>query len=152
MCGIYMIRCKAVGKYYIGGTTLSFQKRFTEHRTALAGGYAPRMLQACHDLFGLESLEFLPLRTLNPDEVAAREREAIAELQPELNIYGVRARSGGSGGSIEINGRRMTLAQASKMSGVDARTISYRKLRGLTDEALIAPPHKAPRKPYVRHK
>ncbi len=156
MCGVYMIRCRENGWYYIGGTEMDFEVRFGRHRSMLQCGKAPRLLQACYDLHGEQGFDFVPLYPCAPAEVAAREREAIETLKPDLNVYGVRvARPRGLSGSASprtyvVNGKEFTLDELEMTFGVGRETIRKRLKRGLTDTALIARPHAAPRKPYER--
>lgn len=156
MCGVYMLRCRANGFYYIGGTTYPFADRFDRHRTMLRRGKGPRLLQACYDLYSEESFDFIPLQTFPPEEVADREREAIERLKPDLNIYGVRVarprRLALPSAKITFRGETILLQELAAKSGIGAATIRARYARGLTDEALVAPAHKAPRKPYIRRK
>ena len=152
MCGVYMIRCRRNGMYYIGGTTLSFVDRFDRHRSALRRQKAPRLLQACHDLYGMGSLEFLVLKAFPPEEVADREAQAIAELKPDLNVYGVRKGlpRGARAEPVQhlVDGELLTLGEMVKRSGLASATIRARMLRGLTGSELLKPAYKTVRKAY----
>lgn len=53
---------------------------------------------------------------------------------------------------VEIDGKAMTIAQAVTRTGLSQNVLRRRIERGLTGEALVAKPHAAPRKPYVRRK
>lgn len=154
MSGIYMIRCTTNGRYYIGGTTLSFECRFARHKSQLRRGKAPRLLQACHDLFGIESLEFVVLHQCAPEEVLSKEQQALRELKPDLNVYHVRAREGATSepSSAMIGGEDLSISDIAARAGVCEKAIVARIKRGMSGDALLAEKHKAPRKPYVRRR
>lgn len=152
MAGIYMILCRPTGEYYLGATARPFETRFTEHRTQLGRGICTiPLLQQRAAEHGVEALEFTPLKEFPVSELAAREQEALALLKPALNTCHVRAKgSYQRWDRVEIEGRDYTVAEAARAFGVLARTIRLRIERGLTGLSLVAPPHKAPRKEYVR--
>lgn len=158
MCGVYMIRCRQNGWYYIGGTTLPFPVRFDAHRSMLRRGKGPRLLQACYDLHGEDGFDFVPLKTLPPHEVAAKEAEAIATLKPDLNIYGSdKHRAQPRGRSLNVptyvvRGENLTTAEIAQRYGLKHATVRKRVQRGMFGDDLAAPSHGAPRKPYVRRK
>lgn len=152
MPGVYLIRCRVSGLKYVGGTKHGFEERFAWHITALRCGKAARKLQACYDLYGPDNLDFIPLKEFPADEVHEREREAIADLKPELNIYGVIARSGAPVTKYQVGDRQLTVTEIAAEAGVHEDTIRARIARGLTDTALIRGKHAAPRKPYVRRR
>ena len=152
--GIYMIVCLPTGERYIGGTTRSIHRRFVEHQTALRRGVCrtPR-LQAAYDEHGPSAFDYIPLKNFPPEEVAIREKEAIDTLKPALNIALARGKGRyARWDEIEIGGQCYTVTGAARAFGLEPNTIRLRIKRGLTGEALIAQPHKAPRKAYVRRK
>lgn len=151
MPGVYMIRCRPTGRYYIGGTKMAFETRFDRHRSHMRCGKAPRLLQACYDLYGLEALDFVPLQEFPPELVAEKEREAIETLKPDLNIYGVRPAEH-LAVEYDVEGKPMTVAQIAQATGLHEETIRARMARGMTGAALLAGKHKAPRKPYTRRR
>lgn len=116
------------------------------------------MLQACHDLHGADGFDYVPLKTWPPEEVHARELEAIATLKPDLNIYGndkIKARRRGAAAdpaTHEIDGEWLTIEQISERFDVGVETVRKRIQRGMTGKDLGAAPHAAPRKQYVRRK
>jgi len=144
--------------YYVGGTTMLFEKRFDRHRAMLRRGDGPRLLQACYDLYGEENLSFEPLKAFPPEEVAAREKEAIEHLKPDLNIYLqpthiARPRGRSRAAETFVHGGVEHTAQTlAEVTGLKASTIHARRLRGLTGAALVASPHRGPRKTYTRRK
>lgn len=158
MCGIYVGKSKSLGWLYVGGTTQSFKDRFSQHRRDMRRGTAPRKLQAVADLFGVDDIEFSPIKEFPAEEVSDREAEAIARLAPKLNSYGSADRplthqreAKASIGYLEHNGRCVTPAQLARETGLSAQVLVYRYRKGLRDEDLVKPPHKAKRKPYTRH-
>lgn len=156
--GIYLIVCRPTGEQYVGGTKVSFGTRFTAHRTQLRRGVCsvPK-LQEAHDKYGMEALAFIPLKAFPPEEIAAREREAIEFLKPALNTCGVGGRASYARWEpIVVGGQQMTVTEAARRYGLEPNTIRLRIKRGLSGDDLIAPPHKAPREPnrgwYSRQK
>ena len=151
MAGVYIIRCKTNNKIYVGATRKSFAERFEMHRRALQNQLpsAPRLLQACHDLYGMESLEFTPIREFPVDEVFRREIEAIQTLRPELNE------------KVEFTNPVpvdtlpegfASIEDVAEAAGVTPRAIYLRVARGLQGDALLQGKHRAPRKSYTRKK
>ena len=57
-----------------------------------------------------------------------------------------------TGWTVVMDGVSYTVGEAAAAFGLEPRTIRLRIERGLTGHALVAPPHKAPRKAYVRRK
>ncbi len=156
MCGVYMIRCRANGWYYIGGTEMNFETRFSRHRAMLRRGKGPRLLQACYDLHGEEGFDYVPLKHLAPQDVARYEREAIEKLKPDLNVYGVRvgAPRGHSADAptYEVKGEYLTTPEIAARYGLKEATVRKRVQRGIRGDDLAAGAHAAPRKPYVRRR
>lgn len=150
--GVYLVRCTPTGEYYLGATTTSFRQRFNEHRTQLGRGVCTiPLLQARAARYGVEALEFIPLRDFPLEEIALREREALELLKPALNVCHVRPKGNYERwDKVEIRGKLYTPAEAGRAFGVLTRTIRVRIERGLAGEDLITPPHAGVRKPYVR--
>ena len=135
MCGIYMIRCRATGDFYIGGTRSPFERRFVVHRQMLRAGTAPPLLQEAFDQWGMSSLEFIPLKSMDPELVQEREAEAVARLRPALNK----------------NQPAMVDAKTiARDAGISLATVYARMKQGLTGDALMRPRHQAPRKQWTR--
>jgi hypothetical protein len=152
LSGLYMIRCRITGEYYIGSTARPFHQRFSEHRTQLTRGVCsiPRLQEAVN-LYGLDAFEFLPLAPLCEAERTAREREAVETLKPAYNTDGANSRPRyRKWPPITIQGVSYTIGQAAREFGVEHHTIRARIVRGLTGAALVAKPHQAPRKDYTR--
>lgn len=123
MCGVYMILCKPTGEFYIGGTTLPFETRFSAHRSRLRSGkFRSTLLQEAVRLYGIDQFEFRPLKEFPPEEVALREAEAIRRLKPALNIK--KPGYDGTEGSIHVE------------------TIRARRKRGVPEDRLFDPPHR----------
>lgn len=152
--GLYLIRCRPTGEYYVGATKTSFRQRFTEHRTQLGRGVCTiPLLQQRATEHGVDALDFIPLREFPVEELAAREKEALETLRPALNIVHTRAKgSYQRWPKIDIDGTLYTVGEAAKKFGLLPRTLRMRIERGLTGQALVAPPHAAPRKTYVRRR
>lgn len=152
--GIYMIVCRPTGELYIGATARSFRQRFAEHRNQLVRGACTAIkLQAAAALHGVDALDFIPLKSFPPGELAAREREAIEALRPALNTDGVSSRrTYGKWPRVEVGGRSLTVYQAAREFGIEANTIRRRMEKGMLGADLVAPAHKAPRKPYERRR
>ena len=156
MCGVYMVECTANGMRYIGGTKMSFAQRFDAHRFMLRSGEGPRLLQAAYDLYGPEALRFTVMETLTADEVHAREKELIASLEPELNMQGNIARSSfrlthnKTATTFQHKGKETTFPLLAKECGLSAGVLRARYLKGLRDDQLVAPKHKARRTPSAQ--
>jgi group I intron endonuclease len=73
--GIYMIRCLANGKVYIGQTS-HISERWRRHRTELRDGiHGSRHLQAAWNKYGPEQFEFVVLELMELDKTTLTERE-----------------------------------------------------------------------------
>ncbi len=152
--GVYMILCRTTGEFYVGGTKTSFEQRFREHRNQLRRGACliPK-LQAAYNQHGEEAFEYRVLKDFPPAEVDAREKEALTALQPALNTCYVTTKGKyRRWDKIVVDGASYSIGAAARKFRLEARTIRLRVERGLTGEALVAPAHKAPRKPYVRRR
>lgn len=156
-CGIYMVLCRPTGEYYLGSTKRSFRVRFAEHRTQMGRnlGVTP-LLQAAYDTYGPDALEYVPLCVFPPDEVADREREALATLKPSLNGDHVRQRARFERWEkIDVAGKSYTIEEAAREFGLIPNTIRNRVRRGVKGLALVAAPYEAKqqrRKVYQRRK
>lgn len=151
-----MITCAANGFRYVGGTTMPIEKRFRGHITALRSGTSKcRLLQACADLYGVESLSLTVIKEFPPEQVPAREAEAIARLKPELNIQShpeKQADRGGYGMVVEYAGQKYSPAELGKTFSISPQLIRSRWARGLKEDDLVAPPHRTKRKQYTKHR
>lgn len=152
--GIYLILCRPTGEKYIGGTKRPMRLRFTAHRTQLRSGRCtiPK-LQAAYDLHGPDAFEYIPLKNFPEDQIADREREALEFLKPELNTSHVTGKSGyRRWPHITVDGVSLSVNEVARKYGISSRMLRFRIEKGLTGDALVAPAHKAPRKPYTRRK
>jgi len=158
-----MIICRHTGEYYIGGTKTSFERRFTSHRASLRGGYAVPELQRCWNNSHPDWFDFIPLFECPPNEVRAREREAIAKLNPPLNrcrsdptivaaevagVHRATARSRIQRGAdpeapvykrADVDGESLTLREVSERYGVPLALVRARYARGVRGRALVRP-------------
>lgn len=151
---LYMIRCRTSGEYYIGASTRELRFRFAEHRTQLGRGVCTiPLLQAAHDRYGEDSLDYVPLREFPDAELLQREREAIETLKPALNTDAARGRKPYQRWPlIVVQGEEMSMEDAARKFDIVYQTIRARYRKGVRGDALVAPPHAAPRKPYVRRR
>lgn len=158
---------------------MAFNTRFRVHRSSLRiGKNAPPLLLAAWNAHGEEAFDFIALKTFPPNEVAARESEAIARLRPALNkplsgqprIHGLspatikyREKIGLTGSAVfmppHTNKRRwqvgcewLSINDMAMRAGLSEDAIEYRLAKGLTGTDLIRPKHRAPRKTYTRRK
>ena len=132
---IYAIECIPTKEFYIGSTRLPIATRFRAHHTAFRRGRNSPALQAAYDEYGLDNLRFTQLREFPDTELARREGEAIDAVKPALNI----------------NTRAPQVDQIGvKRSGARTTTIQARARRGLTGDALYAPPYANKKRYEVR--
>lgn len=164
MAGIYMIICDHTGAFYIGGTRTSFAARFASHHSALRGGYAVPLLQRAWDALGEQEhwFRFVPLYECPPEEVRAREIEAIRTLKPALNHRQptvdttlIAAELGMDPASIRyrkrkglpldkpkglrsiVKGEELTLRDIAEKHGVPLQRVRERYSRGVRGDELI---------------
>lgn len=160
--GVYIAIIPATGEFYVGGTKTSFRERFKSQLAALAAGVASEKLQAAYD--ASPGIEFRPLKAFPPEEVHAREREAIARLRPTLNVYApdweildAAAKTGMTESAIryrrekgipldrpkglraEVDGVSYTYREAAAKFGVKYETIRYRAKQGYVGRDLVRP-------------
>lgn len=133
---VYVIECVPTGEVYIGSTKNSVHKRFLAHQTNMRTRRSSPELQTRYDKHGLASFRFTPLKEFPDEELADREREIIAAVNPTLN-------------------HQLTpLAKASRESNPSKRpnklTISNRARRGLVGAALTASPYANKKRYEVR--
>lgn len=123
-CGVYAIRCIPTGELYIGGTQVPFRCRFMRHQSALRTKRSGcKRLQERYDQYGEDAFEYLPLKAFLWYQVKEKEADAIAKLQPALNIYDNRE------------------AQLARDTGLKRETIRQRIKSGWSEDELTLPPH-----------
>lgn len=172
--GLYMIRCKATGEFYIGSSTTNTQMRLYMHKSMLRRGRhtSPRM-QVAWDTYGEDAFEFRLLKALPALEVRGRELEAIQKLNPAFNtahttnhitrhseptdaVLTYRRRIGipvdapvcrRKGAKYEVRGEELSVEEISKRFNVPLRTLMKRIYAGERGDAL-ARPTRAARKYY----
>ena len=86
ICGIYKIRNKVNGKFYIGSSN-NIISRFSRHRNALMKGTHPNvLLQRAYHKYGEENLEYLIVEKCTENEKLKREQFYIDTVKPQYNI------------------------------------------------------------------
>lgn len=86
ICGIYMITCLAGGERYIG-SSYDIYKRLREHLGHLVrNDHVNHYLQAAWNRYGEFAFKIEILEECRRDQRNQRERELIAELEPEWNL------------------------------------------------------------------
>ena len=123
---VYAIECAPTKELYIGSTKLSPRFRYYNHKADLKTGRGPPLLQAAYNTYGWESLRLIPLKEFPDDELRSREYEAIAKVQPALNMNLL---------------TDPTVYARARQSGVSKYLVHARAARGLTGEALVAQPY-----------
>ena len=84
MAGVYMVECLATNELYVGSTHMSFDERFRLHRSSLACGGGPPLLQDRYNQYGIEAFRFTGLKEFPPEQLARREAQAMEILRPTL--------------------------------------------------------------------
>ena len=179
--GVYLITCLPTGKQYVGSTTVSFRRRFAQHRHTLRRGdrYNPKLINAWKK-YGECAFEFRPLLVCRPEDALQYEQLAIDAFQPELNVctvagncVGVRHSSATRKKAVDrahrqwasgvhskdqlrqraknrarryaVHGEELTIEEMVARYGVKKVTIASRLARGITGDALVAPPREEQR-------
>jgi group I intron endonuclease len=174
--GVYLITCLPTGKQYVGSTTVSFRRRFAQHRHTLRRGdkYNPKLINAWKK-YGECAFEFRPLLACRPEDALQYEQLVIDAFQPELNVCTVagncigvrhssatrekavaRARRQWASGVHSkdrlrqraknrarrhtVHGEELTIEEMVARYGLKKVTIASRLKRGVSGDALVAPP------------
>lgn len=93
--GIYKLNFAGTNKCYIGQSESSIERRFTNHKRAMQGGFAAKKLQEAYSTYGMPSLEIL-IESM-PEDLDDLEIEAISVYDSINN--GFNTLSGGSTGN-----------------------------------------------------
>ena len=87
--GVYMIRCKANGKVYVGSTVRNVRNRLSTHLGALRyGRHICRRLQADFTQYGESQFECLVIALIPEQDVLQRESYEIANRNATDVRYG----------------------------------------------------------------
>lgn len=122
--GIYMITCTSNGRFYVGQSS-DIRRRWKEHRATLRRGtHANRIMQACFEKYGMESMQFDVLRNCAPEQLNEEELAAIADFG---DLFRSMSMNFGPGGDAAMRGRRHSEETRRKISEAN-------KGRKLTDE------------------
>ena len=111
--GIYAIECLANQRRYVGGTIVSFKKRYKNHVSNLARGkhHSPA-LQADWNVHGGDAFVFHILEVVDgKDLISDREVYWMNELQPEYNGKYIAIGYGGKGTAERVPGESVTWRQ-----------------------------------------
>lgn len=93
--GVYIIRCKANGKAYVG-CAVDIKRRWIHHRNRLRNGlHANRFVQSVWNKYGEESFEFEILKLVSREDLHAEEEAMIGLLNPTMNLQRVGSHSFG---------------------------------------------------------
>jgi group I intron endonuclease len=86
--GVYQIKNLVNGKFYIGGTTEGFNKRFGRHVRGLRSGKHDNMrLQNDYNKYGIRVFEFSILEIVkNKEDCVSCEQKWMNALKPEYNM------------------------------------------------------------------
>ena len=95
--GIYCIRSRATGKVYVGSATRIY-RRWQAHQDQLdKGKHANQQLQALHDEYGPDDLEYEIILRCGEDQLLNNEKRIIRELEGRglinVNFTGSRLKS-----------------------------------------------------------
>lgn len=98
--GIYGIKCKASGKYYIG-QSIKMKNRLCNHRSVLrAGKHFNTHLQKAYSKYGEEEFEFFEIEVCGEDKLCEREQYWVAYYNSSDPEYGYNGTIGGEKGTI----------------------------------------------------
>jgi group I intron endonuclease len=115
--GVYQIKCLVDSKVYIGSTTKSFYKRWSQWKTNLKHNKANRHLQNAYNKYGADNFEFTVIEVIeNEADVLSREQYWMDYHQSYLRENGYnfdrRAASGRTGTvTSEETKRKMSESQ-----------------------------------------
>lgn len=138
--GVYLITCLPTGEMYVGATIWNVNARLAAHRGALrAGKSGCTRLQAAYNKHGPDAFEYRLLNYFPPEEVYAREREAVRKLRPALNsrLVGTCHEAKSTNHVYEVRGEHLTVNRIAEKYGLKPATVYQRAHRGVRDEALI---------------
>jgi group I intron endonuclease len=86
-CGVYLLRCVAENKIYVGSTKQSFRARFSNHFKFLKSGkLGNKALQTDYNKYGYENFEFEILGVYREEECVMYEKHFIESLKPFYNV------------------------------------------------------------------
>jgi group I intron endonuclease len=112
--GLYTITAPN-GKFYVGSTSRSFQKRWYEHRSDLrAKKHRNPVLQAAWDKYGEDQMVFAVLQLCGPEECLVLEQLALDTLQHSYNIAACAAASFKGRRHTDSAKEKVRLAKAGK--------------------------------------
>ena len=89
-CGVYSIVNLSTGRTYVGGTSLSFRRRWIQHLARLRNGtHHCRLLQVDYDRDGPDGFTFDVLEITLPADARKREQIHLDRLRSEgVLVYG----------------------------------------------------------------
>lgn len=105
MCGVYMIKNKVNGKFYIG-SSIDIHVRWTKHKRCLRNGNHHSLhLQRAWDKYGEDNFDFIVLEETDPDKTYEREQHYLDILKPYDNSIGYNMIHNAVGGGLcgELN-------------------------------------------------
>lgn len=84
--GVYLITCTPTGKCYVGSASITFPRRWDNHRSELRRGVHPnRYLQRAWSKYGADAFRFEILERIEPERVIEAEQRWIDLLDPVFN-------------------------------------------------------------------
>ena len=129
--GVYTIQNKVSGNAYIGSSK-KFKRRFTQHRSALRGGYHQNShLQHAWDKYGELAFEFKILVICLPEHMQPYEQRLIDGLCPAYN----KSRSAFSGIPV---GSKLTVEHKEKVGVASKRLWKTTEYRNTVTAAICA--------------
>lgn len=132
---IYIIRCSANNKVYIGQTIKSFKRRLDQHFSALKiGNHKNKHLQAAFNLYGMKSFSADIIEdVLDVNLIDEAERKYIEVFQANKPEYGFNFESGGNkykNFSSPLKGKKIPLSHRFNLyrakAGKSYKDISYK--------------------------
>lgn len=87
MKGVYKILNKVTQDFYIGSTTISFSRRFTQHKSDLRKNKHRNIhLQRAYNKYGLDNFEFIIVETIEDDSIILEREQFYLDLKPKYNL------------------------------------------------------------------
>ena len=87
MKGVYKILNKVTGDFYIGSTSISFSRRFTQHKSDLKKNKHRNIyLQRAYNKYGLNNFDFIIVEIIEDDSKILEREQFYLDLKPKYNL------------------------------------------------------------------
>lgn len=121
--GVYQIRNIENNKFYIGSTSLSFEKRKTVHFSNLKrGNHHSKKLQNAYNKYGDKSFVFEILEECVPEDCIKNEQKWIDLLKPHKNGYNILPNAGSCRGYTCSQSHKQKISASEKGKKISLET------------------------------